>query len=398
MTTLPTIDMTQESYFKNPHLALRQARNISPVVRMEPMGVLGVLSAEECNRLLRDARLGAAGTSTLEMAGITNGPIWDWWKLILFQTNPPVHTRLRALVNRAFTPRRAETMRGRVRIIAEELVGEAADGVLDVEGHFAHQIPVRIISEMIGAPSNDHDQLGTWSNDLGLAFAYLIPPDRVEKIEAALVGLYGYVSGLIEDRRRKPRDDLISVLIEAEEDGQTLDEEELKAMVVNLIFAGHDTTKGLISIALNLLAQNPEAMERLSGDLSLVEAAVEEVLRFEPVVPAVPRSALEPLDICGVPVERGDFVSLNIMSANRDPEAYERPDEFDISRGTRDHLTFGRGLHFCLGASLARVEAQEALRAIAQRARRLEIVGETPRFVPFAAIRRFESLRVRLVD
>jgi cytochrome P450 len=125
---------------------------------------------------------------------------------------------------------------------------------------------------------------------------------------------------------------------------------------------------------------------------------VEEALRFEPVVPALPRCALEALDVCGFPVAAGDFLSLNVMAANRDPEAYERPDDFDIGRGARDHLSFGRGAHFCLGASLARIEAQEALAAVARRARRLEVVGEEPRFVRYAAIRRYESLRLRICD
>jgi cytochrome P450 len=283
-------------------------------------------------------------------------------------------------------------------VIADQLVAEAknADGVLDVERRFAHEIPVRIISEMLGAPMDDHAKIGAWSNDLGLAFAFVIPPERVQIIEEALAGLYAYVDDLIESRRMNPGDDLISALIKADDADDRLSDEELRAMIVNLVFAGHDTTKGLISIALKTLAEHPEQMKLLAENPDLAGSAVEEALRFEPVVPGLPRTALEALDIAGVSVEPDEFLSLNIMAANRDPAVYERPDEFDITRGARDHLSFGRGTHFCLGAALARAEAHEALCAVARHARRLEVVGSPPEFIPFTGIRRYQELRLRL--
>jgi cytochrome P450 len=395
---LPVLDLMAAGFQEDPHGTLRSLRDQSELVRILPVGGVGALSAAACHQVLRDARFGAAGTRTLEIAGVAQGPIWDWWRLILFQTNPPIHTRLRALLARAFTPRRADAVRGRVREIADQLVGEIDGDVVDVDAHLAHQIPVRIISEMLGAPMDDHDQIGRWANDLGLAFAFLIPPDRITRIEAALEGLYGYVDDLIAKRRTEPGDDLVSALVGAEAEGDRLSDEELRAMVVNLVFAGHDTTKGLISIALKLLAEHPEQMALLSKNPALAEGAVEEALRFEPVVPALPRVAREPAEIAGVPIEQDEFVSVNILSANRDPALYERPDAFDITRGARDHLSFGRGAHFCLGAALARAEAQEAISAVARRASRLELVGEEPRFVPFAAVRRYESLAVRLIS
>jgi len=394
---LPVLDLMSSGFQESPHATLRELRDLSEVVRVAPIDGLGVLTAAGCHQILRDPSFGAAGTRTLEIAGVAEGPLWDWWRLILFQTNPPTHTRLRALLARAFTPRRADGVRSRVREIAEKLMGEIDGDVIDVESHLAHQIPVRIISEMLGAPMDDHDQIGRWANDLGLAFAFIIPPERVSRIEAALEGLYSYVDDLIAERRTAPGEDLVSALVAAEADGDRLSDEELRAMVVNLVFAGHDTTKGLISIALKLLAEHPDQMAKLAEDPALVESAVEEVLRHEPVVPALPRIALEAAEVAGIPVEQDQFISLNIMSANRDPALYDRPDEFDVTRGARDHLSFGRGAHFCLGAALARAEAQEAIAAVVRRARRLEIVGDEPRFVPFAAVRRYESLSVRMI-
>ena len=249
---------------------------------------------------------------------------------------------------------------------------------------------------MLGVPEGDHALFGRWSNDLGLAFSPFIAPESRERIETALLGLYDYVDRLVEERRAKPVDDLLGALIASEEAGDRLDDAELRAMVVNLLFAGHDTTKGLISIAIKLLCEHPDQFELLRADLELIPAAVEEVLRFEPPVAAIPRVAFDDVEVGGIKVAAGDYVALSLVAANRDPQVFSDPHRFDVTRGSRDHLSFGRGVHFCLGASLARVEAEEAIRAFVERSATPEIIDPPARWTPFAAIRRLEELRIKL--
>jgi cytochrome P450 len=392
----PTVNMADPAAYQELAERTCALARQGPLARFEPGGGWMVLRHGEVLRLLRDPRMRASGPLILEQSGIIDGPLYDWWKLLLFQSNPPVHERLRSLVNRAFTPRRVEAMRPVARRIAEELLDEATEArLLDVTERYAHEIPVRVIATMLGVPESDHALFGTWSNEIGLAFSPWIDPELRLRIEEAVRNFYTYVGDLIDERRARPRDDLVTALVAAEEAGDRLSEEELRAMVVNLLFAGHDTTKGLISIALMLLTRYPDEFARIQQEPALVESAVEEVLRFEPVVPGLPRIPSEPVEVCGQEIPAGAFVTLSIIAANRDPEFVEKPDVFDVGRVRSDHFSFGRGIHFCLGASLARLEAQEALRTAARRMQGLEFADGPPRWVPFAGIRRFESLRLK---
>jgi cytochrome P450 len=394
---LPEIDLVSPENWQNaPELFGEMVRN-GPLARLAHTGTLVVLSAQGVEDVLRDPRMLASGTKPLESLGIVDGPLYDWWSRIVVQSNPPVHPRLRGLLNRAFTPRRAEAMRPRVAEISQELLAEGRDnGSLDVTGRFAHEIPVRIISEMLGVPKNDHEIFGHWSDEIGMAFATVITPEARQRIEKALSNLNGYVENLIADRRAAPKDDLISALIEAEEAGDRLSQDELLAMVSNLIFAGHDTTKGLISVTMKLLSDHPEQLEALWADPDLIPNAVEEILRFEPIAMMTVRTASEDLEVLGEHVKIGESVILAIPAANRDPNVYDGPDHFDVTRPIEKHLSFGQGAHFCLGASLARVEAQEALRSVVQMGCRVEVIDPPPRWIPYATIRGFESLRVSL--
>jgi cytochrome P450 len=394
---LPEIDLVSPENWQNaPELFGEMVRG-APLARLAHVGTLVVLSAKGVEDVLRDPRMLASGTKPLESSGIVDGPLYDWWSRIVVQSNPPVHPRLRGLLNRAFTPRRAEAMRPEVAKIAAELLAEGRDnGSLDVTGRFAHEIPVRIISEMLGVPKNDHEIFGHWSDEIGMAFATMITPEARQRIEKALSNLNGYVADLIADRRAAPKDDLISALIEAEEAGDRLNPDELLAMVSNLIFAGHDTTKGLISVTMKLLSDHPEQLEALWADPDLIPNAVEEILRFEPIAMMTVRTASEDLEVLGEPLKTGESVILAIPAANRDPRVFDAPERFDVTRQVQKHLSFGQGAHFCLGASLARVEAQEALRSVVQTGCRVEVIDPPPRWIPYATIRGFESLRVSL--
>jgi cytochrome P450 len=394
---LPEIDLVSPENWQNTPALLGDMVRSSPLARLAQMGTLVVLSADGVEEVLKDPRMLASGTKPLESSGIFEGPLYDWWSRIVVQSNPPIHARLRGLLNRAFTPRRAEAMRPRVAQIARELLEKGRSSPsLDVTGRFAHEIPVRIISEMLGVPPNDYEIFGHWSDEIGMAFATVITPEARQRIEKALSNLNRYVAELIAVRRATPEDDLISALIEAEEAGDRLSQEELLAMVSNLIFAGHDTTKGLISVTMKLLSDHPEQLEALWADPDLIPNAVEEILRFEPIAMMTVRTAAEDLEVLGEPVKEGESVILAIPAANRDPAVFDAPDHFDVTRPIQKHLSFGQGAHFCLGASLARVEAQEALRSVVETGCRVEVIDPPPRWIPYATIRGFESLRVAL--
>jgi cytochrome P450 len=394
---LPEIDLVSPENWQNTPALLGDMVRSSPLARLAQMGTLVVLSADGVEEVLKDPRMLASGTKPLESSGIFEGPLYDWWSRIVVQSNPPIHARLRGLLNRAFTPRRAEAMRPRVAQIARELLEKGRSSPsLDVTGRFAHEIPVRIISEMLGVPPNDYEIFGHWSDEIGMAFATVITPEARQRIEKALSNLNRYVAELIAVRRATPEDDLISALIEAEEAGERLSQEELLAMVSNLIFAGHDTTKGLISVTMKLLSDHPEQLEALWADPDLIPNAVEEILRFEPIAMMTVRTAADDHEVLGEPVKAGESVILAIPAANRDPAAFDAPDHFDVTRPIQKHLSFGQGAHFCLGASLARVEAQEALRSVVETGCRVEVIDPPPRWIPYATIRGFESLRVAL--
>jgi cytochrome P450 len=370
------------------------ARERHPLARSGEGGGWVVLRYADVESVLRDPRIESQGAEILESQGIVDGPFHRFFKLMLFTTNGPAHTRLRGLVGRAFTPRTAAHMRPRIREITHELVDSLEGrGSMDVVEDFAHHLPVRVVSEMIGVPESDYPRFARWTSDVGLGFSPFITPQVRKTVDEAVAGLYDYVAALIEDRRAGPGDDLLSALIQAEEQGDRLSQEELLAMVVNLLFGGHDTTKSLLSIGAHCLLSYPQEAERLRREPELASPAVEEILRFEPVVLALARVVREPMELAGISLEPGEAVIPSLIGANRDPRHFPEPDRFDITRSENRHFGFGFGQHFCIGASLARAEAEEALPILFQRLPRLEPVGSA-RWTPYTAIRRFEALPV----
>jgi len=374
---------------------LRQARERHPLARAS-IGYWLVLRYEDVERLLRSPALIVPGAEILTAQGITRGPLAEWWPLILFNTNPPTHTRLRGLLSRTFTPRRIESLRPRVRAIAHALLDRRAEsGSADLVADFAHELPIIAICELLGVPRGDHARFIEASAQLAEAFSLDIPPDRLARIERALLFFYDYTDELIALRRAEPGPDLLSALIGAEEAGDRLSSRELRALTVNLLLAGHDTTRSLLSIGSWLLASRPQVLALLQRKPERIASAVEEMLRFEPIAEGVARKVAEPLELGGIRLERGELLFLSLLSANRDPAAFEDPDRFDVERVDNRHLSFGRGLHFCLGAALARAEAQEAFAVLLERLEEMESCIAEPRWQPFTANRRIESLPVR---
>ncbi|MCY3635710.1 MAG: cytochrome P450 [bacterium] len=390
MDELAVIDLTDPAFWSNPYPVLAEARSQHPLARGVDGGLIA-LGFDAVESVLRDPRF--LTTDLLAPRGITEGPIAEWWGQVMFSANPPEHTRLRRLVSRAFTPRAVESLRPRVVQITEELLDGFHGDTVDLVAEFAHELPIRVMAAMLGVPAGDHHRFATWTADLGLVFSSVHTPELLAQLEAAISGLNAYVAELIAVRKAQPGDDLLSGLIAAEADGDVLSETELVAMVENLLFAGHDTTRSMLMIGAALLLSHRDQRALLSADPGLAAQAVDEILRFEAPVLGSGRDAAEPLDLFGVPVEAEETVTTMSLAANRDPAAFDDPDRFDIRRPGGKLMSFGQGIHYCLGAALARLEGQVAFPMLLERFPHMELAVE-PAWVPYASIRRFEQLLV----
>jgi cytochrome P450 len=298
----------------------------------------------------------------------------------MLSRDPPDHTRLRKLVTKAFTPRVIEDLRPRVAALVGELLDAAGErgGEFDVIHDFAFPLPFAVISEMLGVPAADGQRLREWS---GLMVRTLEPlPDvsLVPKIVEASDHMYAHVSGLIAKKRREPGDDLLSALIAAEEHGDVLSDDELVEQVVLLYIAGHETTVNLIGNGVLALLRDRDELRRLQSDPTLMPGAVEEFLRFDSPVQMTRRITLKEIEIGGRTIEKGAFCALVLASANRDPDHFgPTAERLDVSRpDAHQHLSFGGGAHYCLGAALARVEGQVAIGSLIERFPDLELAGE----------------------
>jgi cytochrome P450 len=284
----------------------------------------------------------------------------------MLSRDPPDHTRLRRLVSKAFTPRMVELLRPRVQAIADALLDAVADrGEMDLIDDYAFPLPITVIAEMLGVPPADRDQFRAWSDTLVAAVPPM--PAGPEATEAA-EGLRRYLEALFEERRRAPAEDLSTGLLQAEEAGDRLSKEELQGMMYLLLVAGYETTANLIGSGVLALLQHPDQLAALRGDPALLPSAVEELLRFcAPVATSTLRYAADDVALGGVVIPKGDMVLVVITAANRDPVRFPFPDALDITRADNKHLAFGHGIHYCLGAPLARLEGEIALGTLLRR-------------------------------
>lgn len=392
------VDPTSSAYWQDIHGTLEPLREQWPVVR-STAGDYEILRYEHVEPLLRDPRLHQALPLMMANQGIVSGPLHEWMQLIMPAIDPPDHTRLRSLVGRAFTPRQVAAIRPQIRGTVHRLLDElAASGAetVDVLDGLCNDLPLTILCSMLGVAPDDQAIVEQWTVTVGLAFSAVLPPELRVRIDQAISDFDSYTSELIERRRAAPGDDLLSTLVHAEEAGDRLTRPELQALIINLLFAGHDTTRSTLAIALWLLATNEDQLAALRAAPELVPAAVEEIVRYEPIISGIPRIPAEDLDIAGVHVPAGSYITLSIPSANRDPRQFADPHRFDITRTDNRHLGFGLGIHHCIGASVARAELQEALSVIVERCPVIEPRIDAPSWVPFAAARRFESLPMHL--
>jgi cytochrome P450 len=294
--------------------------------------------------------------------------------------DPPDHTRLRGLVAKAFTPKVVESLRARTQQVVDELLDAAMEaGDVDLLEEFAYPLPVRVICDLLGVPLADQDRFKVWSNALarGLDPDFLLTPEVIEARSQAVLQFSQYFFELLAERRRAPGEDLLSRLVQAEDDGAVLSETELLSTCILLLVAGHETTVNLIAGGAVALLCHPEQLERFRSDPDVQRSGVEEMLRYVSPVQLTGRALTEDCEFGGVEFEAGDFAMLLIASGNHDPDQFDDPERFDVTRAPNNHLGFGFGIHHCLGAPLARMETQVALTSLVRRAPRLALaVGD----------------------
>ena len=313
----------------------------------------------------------------------------------MLSLDPPDHRRLRALVSKAFTPRAVNALEPHIRSLMNGLL----DGIDDLSGFdlmeaVARPLPVIAIAEMLGVPPEDRPRFRGWSDRRARILEPTIGAE--ERADAVLAGddLGAYFAPLVEERRAEPRDDILSGLALAEEEGDRLDEEETIALLRLLLVAGNETTVNLIGNGMLALLRHPEQLQRLRDNPALIPSAVEELLRYDSPVQLDLRRIVEDGEVGGVPVKRGEDIVVLIGGANRDPERFEDPDGLDVGREGNSQISFGRGVHACIGAPLARLEARIAIEALLERFSSIRLAGPPPRFRPSIVLRGLETLPV----
>jgi cytochrome P450 len=374
---LPTLPYFDSEYQEHPHRLNRQARHQGPVA----MGPLGpeVLSYAEVHTVLRDRRFHMPGGLALEAQGITSGPLWERAVKSILSLDGDEHNRLRRLVSRAFTPSRADHLRTRMTEVIDDLIDQvAASGHCDVVADIARGYPIQIICELLGAPGQDWQLFSAWTEDIFKIFNFNAVNDA-PLILRAFDELDAYIDRMASERQYALTDDLISSLIQAENDGDRLSHAELMMLVGAVLTGGTDTTRNQLAAAIQVFCDHPDQWALLAKRPELAPGTVEEVLRHTPIILRTIRKTAEDVEVAGVRIPAGTLVGANTAAANRDPAAYDDPDRFDITRhGPAPMLTFGGGIHYCLGVHLAKAELAEALVVMARRMPNLRRVGPAP--------------------
>ena len=314
----------------------------------------------------------------------------------MLTADPPEHTRMRLLISKAFLPRAVEKLRPHIQDIADELLDAAQDpGRLDVLLDFAVPLPMIVIAELMGVPTADRDQFKRWSDDvvatLGGGFA---APEVLERGAQSGQELAEYFREVIADRRREPKDDLVSILVAGADEGDVLSEGQLLATCVVALIAGNETTRNLIGYGMLALLRNPDQLQKLWQDPALVESAVEEILRYAGPVQATARVATEDVQIDGQSVKKGQLVFIIVAAANRDPAHFPDPEKLDITRRNNHHVAFGSGIHSCLGQPLARLEARIAFDTLARRIPNPRLAIDEVEWGPSFILRGLKSLPI----
>jgi cytochrome P450 len=394
----PLFNPLSPDFIRDPYPHYDRLRTLDPI-HVTPFGQFVTSRHADVSLVMRDKRFGkdfVERTTRRYGPEIMNEPVFRSMSYWMLQADPPDHTRLRGLVVKAFTARRVEDMRPRIQQIVDEAIDAVIErGHMDLIEDFAFRLPVTIICDMLGIPEEHREVFYKSSRDGGrLLDPVPLSAEEIKQGNAGNLMAQMYFQQLFELRRRTPGDDLITQLVQAEEDGNKLTNEELTANIILLFGAGHETTVNLIGNGLLALHRNPDQLALLKVRPELMEGAIEEFLRYDSSVQMTGRVALEDVDLGGAKIPKGETVLCLLGSANRDPAVYpDRPDRLDVTRQNVKPLSFGGGIHFCLGAQLARIEAEIAIATLLRRLPDLRIDDvENPEWRPTFVLRGLKRL------
>jgi cytochrome P450 len=394
LTEAPYLDLFDPAFQADPVHTVAALREQCPLIRTS----IGVLIAERATvlELLRDRSLHSSLLHLVRLQGVTDGPVFDMAASSLLAKEGDDHTRLRRLVSRSFTPRAADGHRPFMRRLATQLVEAfAVAGECEFMADFANHYPVQVIAHVIGVPREDYHLFARWSDSLTHLLSFELSQHRQE-VEVAQASMSSYIRDLVADRRSQPRADLVSELIAARDGQDRLNDGELLSLLGGLLFAGYETTRNQLGVAMVLFARHRDEWARLPDRAELAAPAVEEVMRVAGVVSVIPRVTTRHLDVGEWRIPAGTLVSLSVAGANHDPAVYPEPNHFDIDAPRPEaHIGFGAGAHHCLGANLARAEMQEALPILARALRDMRLAESPPWRSPLGGISGPLTLKLR---
>jgi hypothetical protein len=389
-TSLKALDelLVSKDFMEDPYPILRRLREEDPVHWSDSIGgwVLTryddmVTTFKDVSHFSNEGRLAKAVEYLPAESRAEFKPFEDHYRQKgLIHSDPPDHTRFRGLINKAFTPRVVESMRPRIQAIVNELLDAVQpDGHMDVINDLAVPLPVTVFSEIFGVPKTDVYLFKGWADGL-LAFQGVNKPpvEVIQRSQKALVELRAYLGELIQEKRRRPGEDLLTELAAAESEGDRLSESELLNTSITLLVAGHETTTSLIGNGIYTLLRHPEQWRLLQNDPALLTSAIEEILRYESPIARQPRLMKQDTEMGGKPIRAGEMVFQMLNAANRDPAHFDDPDRFDIRRQRNRHIAFGLGIHFCVGAPLARAEGHIVFSTVMERLSAIRLVEDRP--------------------
>jgi pimeloyl-[acyl-carrier protein] synthase len=375
-----SVDWLSEAFLADPYPYYRELRESDPVHYDQARSVWILTRYDDVVRVLRDDSLFSAEH------GLSGS---------MLVSNPPDHTRLRTLVSKAFTPRTVSQLTARVEELVDGLLDAVADdGGMEVISQFAYPLPITVIAELLGVEPERRGFFRAASEKIAVALGPITDPEVARRATEGRDDLIGYFNELIPQRTADPRDDLLSALVQAEHHGDMLNRDELLAMLLLLLVGGHETTVNLIGNGLLAVLRHPQQLALLRRDVGGESRAVEELLRYDSPVQYSGRLAREDLDIGGKRIEAGQSVRAIVAAANRDPEVFADPEGLDLTRDPNPQVAFGSGIHFCLGAPLARLEGAIALAALVRRLPNLRLAGDELRWRPAAVLRGLVALPV----
>ena len=398
------LDLNGSEAVSDPYPLYDLLRNQDPVHWSESDNYWYLTRYEDLTSAIRDGRMSSARFRTMaelmpdeakENLSSLISAVSSW----MLMSDPPSHSRMRGLVNQAFTPRMIENMRSRIQKLVDGTLNRVQErGHMDVIADLAIPLPAIVISDMLGVPDDDQSQFKKWSDDIALGLtgsdSVGTRPERFAIAQKSFLELSSYFEGIIDNLRGHPQDNLLSAMVQAEEAGDKLTQEELFANCVLLMFAGHETTTNLIGHGTLALLHNPEQMRLLQSDAGLIGSAVEELLRFDSPVQKLGRLATADIAIGGKVVEAGELVFLCYGAANRGPEQFSQPNQLDITRPDNRHVAFAHGIHYCLGASLARLEGQIAINTLFTRMPEINLETDDQERNPSTVLRGLQALPV----